>query len=286
MRSIKKIAVLVNRNKREYQKIIARLDVVLRGKAITRRIIDRHITDTEEISSVSRELASYDLLITIGGDGTLLNGLTLIVPHTIPVLPVYHGTLGFIAEIDVEQSAAILAEMVAGKRTLYEIEKRHLIDVELASGREVTHHTAVNEAVVAKGNYPKLGHFAVDINGKNLAYVKADGIIVASPTGSTAYALSAGGPIINPRVNALILLPIAPHSLTFRPLVVCGDDTIAVSLAAESGDTALAIDGRPVSRFRQGDSVRVTVSQASFRLVKLRTRSFYEVLKEKLHWGK
>lgn len=285
MPNVEKIAILVNRTKAGSGRIVDSVCAKLEEYAIAYVIFDRYLTKKEKLSEeITRSLQGVTLLISIGGDGTLLNALRLALTGGFPVLPIYNGTLGFIAETQFDESMLILDELIEGRQDHYDVERRHLLDIAVTQQGAVTKHNAINEAVLLKGSYPRLTHFDISINGKNVAYVKADGVIVASPTGSTAYALSVGGPIVNPRVNALILAPIAPHSLTFRPLVLPGDDVITLTSLADAA-SHLHIDGQEGEQLHKGDSVTVTISEKCFYLYKYTSRTFYEVLKDKLKWG-
>ncbi|MEK6795349.1 MAG: NAD(+)/NADH kinase [Spirochaetota bacterium] len=279
------IVILVNSGKREHEKVVASLIAVAARSHVKARICALDIAHARKTPS-AKGVSGAKLLITVGGDGTLLAGIRMAAPYRVPVMPVYYGTLGFMAENTVDESMEMLHDLLTGRKKNYIIETRHMLDVSVRSKRHNRKMMAVNEAVVAKGHYPKLARFSVSIGGRGIAPIKADGIIVASPTGSTAYALSAGGPIVNPRVDALVLVPIAPHALTFRPLVIAGDDTVSISLASGAPDTVISVDGLPGEHFRTGDTVTISRSRTSFMLVKQKRLSFYQILTDKLNWGR
>lgn len=281
---VSSMIILVNSGKREHEKVVAALIEAAARTHTKVRIAALDVSHT--VSIPKNDIARAKLLVTVGGDGTLLAGIRIASPFGVPVLPVYYGTLGFMAENTVDESIIMLSDFLSGRKKHCSVETRHMLDVHVRTARGERRMTAVNEAVVAKGHYPKLARFTVSIGGKSIAPVKADGIIVASPTGSTAYALSAGGPIVNPSVDALVLVPIAPHALTFRPLVIAGDDTVSISLAATGTDTVITVDGLRGERFRTGDTVTISRSKTRFMLVKQKRLSFYQVLTDKLNWGR
>ena len=222
----------------------------------------------------------FRLLVTLGGDGTLLSAARAVGPTEIPLLAVNLGSLGFLTEVRLDELYATL-EATAQKQC--PTESRSLLEVRLVrDGREASHYYALNDAVV-KSTVARLMGFAVFINEQRVMEYQADGVIVSTPTGSTAYSLAAGGPVLMPSVEAVLLTPICPHSLTHRPLVVGSDAMIGVRL--DSGaDGFLSIDGQVGMPVVQGDLIVCRKARYKVKLLRMR-RSFFDVLRSKLRWG-
>jgi len=217
----------------------------------------------------------YDLGIIIGGDGTVLSSLPLLDPLP-PLLPIHKGTLGFISELTEDRVEPALDCILAGDYTL---DQRMMLR---ASYRGNVVH-ALNDAVIVKGAYPSIATFEVLIDGELLSNTRADGIIVATPTGSTAYSLSCAGPIVHPKVMSLIVNFICPHTLTLRPLVVPGGSTVTVRIKTPNRYMMLNTDGRTVCHLAAGDEVTVTQSDQIVTFLRISQQTFYGMLKKKLH---
>ena len=237
---------------------------------------------THEFVVPRTEIARYqpEFIVVLGGDGTLLSAARAVGPTEIPLLAVNLGSLGFLTEVRLDELYATL-EATAQKQC--PTESRSLLEVRLVrDGREASHYYALNDAVV-KSTVARLMGFAVFINEQRVMEYQADGVIVSTPTGSTAYSLAAGGPVLMPSVEAVLLTPICPHSLTHRPLVVGSDAMIGVRL--DSGaDGFLSIDGQVGMPVVQGDLIVCRKARYKVKLLRMR-RSFFEVLRSKLRWG-
>jgi len=228
-----------------------------------------------------------DLVIVAGGDGTFLAAARSAAPRGIPVLGVNLGSLGFLAELNPDELFAGLDSVLEGR---YTIEERQLLRVrQLRNGAPGEEHAVVNDAVLSKSALARMIRIRVEVDGDHVATYTSDGLIVATATGSTAYALSAGGPILDPRVNAFVLAPICPHTMTYRPLVVPGTVTIDVSMRDldDNPDTEvyLTLDGQLGSPFTEIDRLIVDSHPRPLRLVRVSGRGFFEVLRRKLRWG-
>jgi NAD+ kinase len=237
---------------------------------------------THEFVVPRTEIARYqpEFVVVLGGDGTLLSAARAIGATEIPLLAVNLGSLGFLTEVRLDELYTTLAAVVEGQCPA---ESRSLLDCRLLrNGKEIAHHHALNDAVV-KSTVARLMGFSVSINEQRVMEYQADGVIVATPTGSTAYSLAAGGPVFMPSVEAILLTPICPHSLTHRPLVVGADAIIAVRLDSRA-DGFLSVDGQVGMPVFQGD--QIVCRKACYRVKLLRMRrSFFEVLRSKLRWG-
>lgn len=228
--------------------------------------------------------AGSDLAIAIGGDGTMLKAANLISDRHIPLLGINRGRLGFLADIPADSFAGPLAEILAGK---YSEDHRFMLQSEvLRDGKEVSEGQALNDIVVQKWNVAKLIDFEVFVDGVFVHKQRSDGIIISTPTGSTAYALSGGGPILTPTLDALVLVPICPHSLTNRPLVVSGDSRIEIIVGTwEIHHARLTCDGDITMELESGDHVIIHKKNRMIRLIHPADHDHFSILRAKLRWG-
>ncbi len=226
------------------------------------------------------EWAAAQLLMVLGGDGTLIRAAQMAAPLKIPVLGINTGHLGFLTEIENNEVLANLEQVLAGE---YQIEERLMLlaTVERA-GEQVLAVTALNDAVVSKGPRARLVHLDVAVGSTSVARYRADGVIVATPTGSTAYSLSAGGPIVGPTVDVLLVTPICPHTMNSRAMVVAGSESVTITVVASPGEVGLSADGTDPFPLGKGDVVHVTRAPYVARLVRRRGYRFYDVLRQKL----
>lgn len=236
---------------------------------------------------VPEELVLTDaiLAISVGGDGTMLGTVRLAAPQRVPVLGINAGALGFLTELTPEELPAYLPRVLAGD---YQPEPRMMINGKLMRGEVTcTDDVALNDIVIRQGATGRLIKLNVLISGHQLSRMSADGLIISTPTGSTAYGLSAGGPIVHPSASVTILVPICPHSLTFRPLVVPATDRIEVICEGNShgDDMLVTFDGQEPLPVRPGDRLIITPAAEQALLVKLGLSTFYDRLREKLQWG-
>lgn len=231
---------------------------------------------------LARRLARTRLLLTLGGDGTLLFGARLAGPREIPVLGVNFGRLGFMTELEAGGMVGGIGRFLAGD---YRLEERSLVDSHLdRGGRRLASRLGLNEAAVTRVPDHGLIRLRMTVEGEELGVIDADGVIVATATGSTAYALAAGGPILDPGVSGLLMVPMNPFALTVRPLVLSPGQGLAVELVRSPG--LLSVDGGRNRRLQPGDSVRMEVHPSRLRLVRFSpAQHFYQLLKQKLGWG-
>jgi NAD+ kinase len=225
-----------------------------------------------------------DLAIVIGGDGSLLNAARILSEHDIPLIGVNLGRLGFLVDIRAQEALSSLDEILAGR---YREEKRHLLKAEiLRDGVTVAAQTAVNEVVVHRWNSTSMIEIVTWIDGVFLNSQRSDGLIVSTPTGSTAYALSGGGPILYPTLKAIELVPINPHSLTNRPIVVADDSVVEIAFRPSKDFRArLACDNVATPEIELTDRIRVCKADRPFRIFHPLGHDFFEILREKLNWS-
>jgi NAD+ kinase len=223
-----------------------------------------------------------DVAIVLGGDGTMLSIARDLAAHDIPLIGINFGRLGFITDIASEQLPDILPAMLHGA---FDIDRRTMLEGEvLQSGSVVLRAHALNDVVISHGVAGGLVEFTVRVNGATMYTQRADGIILATPTGSTAYALSANGPILHPSLNGIVLVPVAPHSLTNRPIALPDDVNIDIELT-EVRDACAYFDMQSFSRLQPGDIVRVRRSRHVATLLHPRGYNHFATLRQKLHWS-
>jgi NAD+ kinase len=224
----------------------------------------------------------YDLVIVLGGDGTLLAVARTVVAG-VPILGVNLGNLGFLTEINRGELYPTLVQVLAGK---FDTEERALLAVELRrAGGGAQSFQVLNDAVVTKSALARIIQLTLEVDGHLIARYRSDGLIISTPTGSTAYNLSAGGPIVHPLLPVVVLTPICPHALALRPFVVSDRSVVEVMLETQREEVYLTLDGQEGTSLGHRDVVRITRSPNVVRLVKTHVRSFYDNLRGKLRWG-
>ena len=225
-----------------------------------------------------------DLIVVLGGDGTMISTARLIGNREVLVLGINYGSLGYLTEFRIEEMFAALEEILAGN---YEIDRRVMLEAEHRRGEELLGKGRVlNDVVINKAALARIIEIEVNLNGLFVNDFRADGLIVATPTGSTAYNLSAGGPIVYPSMNAVVLTPICPFTLTNRPIVVPDGAEINLRLKNQSDGVALTLDGQIGYSMKAGDSVSIRKSPTTFNLVQPPNRNYFDVLRNKLKWGR
>ena len=228
-------------------------------------------------------LCQPDLVIVLGGDGTLLAVARVFAKTVTPILSVNLGSLGFLTEIPL---ADLYTTLQAWCDDCAGTEERSMMHAELhRDGKLFRAWDALNDVVVAKGAIARMADFKIGIDQQFVASFRADGVIVATPTGSTAYNLAAAGPIVMPSVNAMVVTPICPHLLTIRPIVVPGESTISVDVEGIPNETYLTVDGQEAVELRLGDQISCCRSEYSVRLLRLHPNGLFNVLRSKLKWG-
>lgn len=231
-----------------------------------------------------QELAARaEMLLVLGGDGTLLAVGRAAGEREVPILPVNLGSLGFLTSVKLNELYAVLEEVQAGQ---HRISERIQLDTEVLRGGQVTERNrALNDAVLSKATLARIIDMELAIDGHYVCSYRADGLIISTPTGSTAYSLSAGGPIVYPTVDAFLITPICPHSLTNRPLVI--PDSMTLELAFQASDNAayLTLDGQVGVELHEGDRVVIRKAAKRLKLVRPLRKTYFEILRNKLKWG-
>ena len=244
------------------------------------------LIENPDVNECTREELSSrcDLVIVVGGDGSMLNVAKFIASDQVPVIGINRGKLGFLTDVLPNEIETNIADVLNGN---YSVEKRFLLDV--VARRGVTEHNlgaALNDVVLHPGKAAQMIEFELFVDDKFVYSQESDGLIVATPTGSTAYALSAGGPIMHPHLNAVVLVPMYPHALSSRPIVIDGDSEIRLVVAAkESLEPQLSCDGEVKYTAVAGDEFLVTKKSVPLQLIHPPNHSFYQACRSKLGWG-
>lgn len=227
--------------------------------------------------------ANVDLMIVLGGDGTMIATARLLGEREIPVLGINYGTFGYLAEFRNEEMIPALEAILNGD---YRIDRRVMLQAELVRGeQELTNKRILNDVVISKSALARIIEIEAWLNNQFVGSFRADGLIVSTPTGSTAYNLSAGGPVVYPSMNAVVITPICPHTLSHRPIVVPDDATIELQLKTPEEEVALTLDGQVGFPMEVADRVVITKSRTTFNIVQPANRNYFEVLRNKLRWG-
>ncbi len=249
------------------------LDPISGGYTQEARIVARHEMQGEK----------PELVIVLGGDGTLLAAARVFAKSDVPILSANLGSLGFLTEV---RLAELFPNLEGWLNRACMIDARAMLHVDIMrEGAPFRSYEALNDIVVSKGAIARMGDFKIYLFDQLASSFRADGVIVSTPTGSTAYNLAANGPIMSPDVDAIIVTPICPHLLTIRPMVVRGDAQITVSIEGVPDQTFLTVDGQEAVQVRVGDQIRCCRSAHKVRLVRMRNNGFFDVLRQKLKWG-
>ncbi len=290
--SIKRIGVIVKPHQPDALDTLCRLTTWLSEHGITlvgpteveRERIEHQTGCTIDVVHESELAGQVDLMLVLGGDGTMIATARMIGDTQVPVIGVNYGGLGYLAEFPLEELFPALESILAGQ---YKVQQRLMLTVELWRGEElVTRNRVLNDVVVNKSALARIIEIEAYLNEQFVNLFRADGLIVATPTGSTAYNLSAGGPIIYPSMSAVVITPICPFTLSNRPIVVPDDSMIEVRLMTDKEEVALTLDGQVGFRLQAGDRALIRKSKTAFNLVQPPTRNYFDVLRNKLKWGR
>lgn len=256
----------------------------LQEKGVEVFLEDEFIAQMEDLAkplSALREEEGCDVMIALGGDGTLLRGAQYALKWDAALLGINLGRLGFLAETEPDSIDLALEAIVQGK---YHTEQRPMLDVSFGD----EHWYGLNDTVVSRGGYPRLITINALVDTESSGRYDADGIVVATPTGSTGYSLSAGGPIISPKVDCMVITPICPHTLQHRPAVVHSGAKICLQLEPDNDQTAnLQVDGQHKATLRSGDCVRISLHDRQIRLIRFKEGHFFQLVRNKLtEWTK
>src|SRR6202171_4656330 len=290
--SIARVGIVVKPRQQDALKTVCQVVSWLSDRGITvvgaseseRERIEHETSCVVEVVDADALAANVDLMLVLGGDGTMIATSRMVGATEVPVLGVNYGGLGYLAEFRVEELYVALETILNGN---YKIEKRVMLAVELRRGEEqVTRNRVLNDIVINKSALARIVEIEAYLNQQFVNSFRADGLIVSTPTGSTAYNLSAGGPVIYPSMNAVVITPICPFTLSNRPIVVPDESLIELRLKTANEDVALTLDGQVGFPLKPEDRVVIRKSRATFNLVQPMNRNYFEVLRDKLRWGR
>jgi len=252
------------------------------AEAFSLSLADWLVSCGHKVLNLDKHEPSKDmkLVVVVGGDGTLLHSARLLKGLPIPIIGINMGGLGFLTEINKENAKFAITEFLKGNCPLSE---RMMCDVSLFRNNKLTiHETVLNDAVVTKGKIARMIEMEAYVNDIKLSHYRADGLIVSTPTGSTAYVLSAGGPIVEPELDCMVICPICPHTLTNRPVVISSTATLSIIIRSKK-DVYLTLDGQQAYPLKEDDKIVIKKAEAKTYLVRYKT--FFEILKNKMYWG-
>lgn len=280
-KQIKSVGIVVKPGHAEARETAAELCTWLSSRGIAQAC---EPVSADEIHGDNAPSMNADLIVVLGGDGTMISSSRLVGDEDMLVLGINYGGLGYLTDFRIEEMFPALEALIAGQ---YDVDRRVMLDAEhwrgdekLATGR------VLNDVVINKSALARIIDIEAKLNDLFVNTFRADGLIVSTPTGSTAYNLSAGGPIIYPSMNAVVLTPICPFTLTNRPLVIPDTDTVELTLNNEQEGVVLSLDGQTGYPLQAGDRVRITKSKTTLNLVQPAHRNYFDVLRDKLKWGR
>lgn len=280
------VGLVVNYEKEKAQEIACRIVDWLSSKKIKVYIEGnkRETIGRKDLSyPIQKFLNKVELIISLGGDGTLLRAARLAASIDIPVFGVNLGGLGFLTQIGIDDLEKSLEKLYQEK---YFLDERMMLDCLIKRReKEIKKLTALNDVVIGKGAFARIICLATYVNNDYVITYSADGLVVSTSTGSTAYSLSAGGPIVNPNINSIILTPICPHTLSARPLIIGENDQVRITLESSEEEVMLTIDGQEGFTLEPNDEVIIKKSDHKARLITFKEKSFYAILREKLRWS-
>ena len=286
MNNIKNIGLILNTSKEKAYQVAEKVLNWLQQRDIKVIIEEKAAVEMKQIdkkATCEEMKTKVDLIILFGGDGTFLYTSQHFVGTDIPLLGINLGKLGFLTEIETDELYQTLAQIINGN---FEVEKRMLLDAKVKRNEKLVHESfALNDVVVNRGANARMVNIQLFINDEFVNSYRADGLIMATPTGSTAYNLSAGGPIINPQIRAIIITPICPHTLYVRPMVISEKENLKIVISGENNEMKITTDGNKVYDLINNDEIHITASNKSISMVNFPDKTFYTILHEKMRSG-
>jgi len=281
MDNIKQVGIVIKPHAPRVEEMLVELIQYFKSRGIECLLEDVAASKIQHTEGVPRESVpgQVDLVIVMGGDGTLLSVAHLCAQKNVPVMGVNLGKLGFLTEVPLDEMYVTLDAFLEGNINI--ISARQMLEAHTKGGT----FFCLNDFVINKGALARMIQCAIWIDGKTIATSKADGLIISTPTGSTAYSLSAGGPIIQPNIPAFIIAPICPHTLSFRPMVISAESTLKIELVTGGEEVWFTLDGQRGGRMEVNDVVEVRRSRYVLSLISSPKRNYFDLLQEKLGWG-
>jgi len=252
---------------------------------LTKRIKSskRNTSESPLVINSKDDINDLDFMLALGGDGTFLSSARAVGNRNIPILGIHLGDLGFLAKVNLDDLFQRLNQVADG---MYVIEKRSMIKALVKKNGLLIHHTALNDFVVKNNELNRMLSFTVYVDGHLVCNYKADGLIIATPTGSTAYSLSSGGPIISPDVDSFVVTPISPHSLTSRPLVVSANSKISIKFPDKTDEMIFTVDGQIHEKLNPTNEIKIQRAAYEINLIDFIDNDYFETLRKKMGWGK
>ncbi|GAX90922.1 NAD(+)/NADH kinase [Effusibacillus lacus] len=281
---MRRIGIAVNQNKPSALDVTKQLVSLLEAKD-AKVLVDSKVADQIGRSDLALDVDKFpdqvDLVFVLGGDGTLLGVARQLAVYDLPILGINLGHLGFLSEAEPEDLPSAVDRVLRGD---YHLEKRMMIDASIIrNGQTIHRNIALNDIGIAKGSFGRMVTLSVYVDDMYVDKYSGDGLIISTPTGSTAYSLSCGGPIVSPHINVMVVTPICPHTLTSRPFIVQKDQVIRVEVSATHNDIGITIDGQVGYKGEVNDTIIVRKSPHYTTLIKWQERGFFDVLRQKLH---
>ena len=290
MQKIRTVGLTLKSDMSDREEIIGRILCVLEAAGVN-VLTDQKRTKGLSCTKAHRALtknSKVDLLVVVGGDGTIFRAIRELPDRSVPLLTINRGGVGFLAEVDIDEIETVLPQLLSGKGVR---ESRPLLSIDVFRGKKkVFSGCAINEVVIAQGAIARLLHLQTTVQGEALTPYSADGLTIATPTGSTAYSLSAGGPIVHPRLPALVLTPINPHSFTQKPIVIPGNAVVEVEVTQRGShfvdsEVSLTLDGQVYHKLLAHDRITAHMDKRSVTFLRRREDTFFATLRRKLRWG-
>jgi NAD+ kinase len=283
---VKSVAIIVNTKKHDGIRVARELIPWLESRHVL-VMVEHSGAIAMEVPHLSRdeaELAKADFALIIGGDGTLLRASRIMAPAGVPMLPLRFGEFGFLSDVDPNDAVPALESVLRGDAVIRE---RIMLKAEvLRDGKRINKSHALNDMVIAKGPVSRMLRLATHVDGEYISTYAADGLIVATPTGSTAYSLSAGGPLVTPDLKVILMTPICPHTLNVRSLIISSERTVEIGVQSEPGSVVmLTVDGQLGVPLEAGDRVRVAEADFKSKMISVGATSFFGKLQKRLKWG-
>jgi len=283
---VSKVYLIYNSQKANGHDVAAQIAVYCEQEQVEVELMATSIETAEKcwVFDEKKDWSEKEVVIVLGGDGTLLSVARSIAHTGIPILGVNLGQVGFLTEMEVDDLTEYLPKLFKGE---FYLEERMMLEAWVwRTEKNRAYFYGLNDIVVTKGAFSRMIKLETFVNDQYIDTFPADGVIISTPTGSTAYSLSAGGPIVYPQAPVLLITPICPHTFFARPMVIDGNDVVKIVVHSQWGEVMLTIDGQHGFKLEQNDCIIVKRANAQTKLVKLKKKSFFEVLREKLHEGK
>ncbi|MEI7473306.1 MAG: NAD(+)/NADH kinase [bacterium] len=273
---INNIGIIYNIEHKGVEKVVEKLENALEKYCFN--FVKKHISPTQQKEIEAFKL-KVDLVIVVGGDGTFLAAARYFSKYNIPLLGINTGRLGFLAQIQTHEIEDGIEKILKGKFT---VEERLMLQAKSEQGQS---YSALNDIVIRGSSITRTAKLFMYINEKHVCDYVADGLIISTPTGSTAYTLSAGGPVLHPNLNAFVIVPICPHALTARPLVVPASEKVRIELKSTNEDFLLTADGQKNITIKGSENIFIEKYNHNAKLISIENNNFYYILRNKLHWG-